>query len=69
MDCLDNFKGDAKKQIRHLIDDIKTALPSSYGNAYFQDMQERMRQLEEQVENTLLTLDRLQRMTKDLESL
>lgn len=69
VDCLDNFKGDAKKQIRHLIDDIKTALPSSYGNAYFQDMQERMRQLEEQVENTLLTLDRLQRMTKDLESL
>lgn len=68
-DCLDNFMGDAKKQIRNLIDDVKKALPSSYGNAYFQDMQERMRQLEEQVENTLLTLDRLQRMTKDLESL
>ena len=68
-DCLYNFKGDAKKQIRNFIADVKTALPSSYGNAYFQDMQERINQLEEQVENTLLTLDRLQRMAKDLESL
>jgi len=31
-------------------------------------MQARMEQLEEQVENTLLTLDRLQRMAKELEA-
>lgn len=68
-DCLDKLRGDAKKQISKLIADIKTALPSSYGNAYFRDMQERMEHLEEQVENTLLTLDRLQRMAKGLESL
>jgi hypothetical protein len=67
--CLDSFMGDSKKQVRKLIDDVRAALPSSYGNAYFQEMQERMGQLEEQVENALLTLDRLQRMAKDLEAL
>lgn len=66
---LDEFKGKANQQIRQLIGEVKYALPSSYGNAYFQSMQERITQLEEQVENTLLTLDRLQRMAKALETL
>ncbi len=66
---LDEFKGEASQQIRQLISEVKHALPLSYGNAYFQSMQERITQLEEQVENTLLTLDRLQRMAKALEAL
>ncbi|MGU0874453.1 dynamin family protein [Pseudomonas aeruginosa] len=66
---LQEFKGEANQQIRQLIGEVKHALPSSYGNAYFQSMQERMAQLEEQVENTLFTLDRLQRMAKALEAL
>jgi len=68
-DCLEQFKGESNKQIRHLVSEIKHSLPSSYGNAFFQDMQERITQLEEQVENLLLTLDRLQRMKKELEAL
>ena len=66
---LDEFKGEASQQIRQLIGEVKHALPSSYGNAFFQSMQERITQLEEQVENTLLTLDRLQRMAKALDAL
>lgn len=66
---LEEFKGEANQQIRQLISEIKHSLPSSYGNAYFQSMQERITQLEEQVENNLLTLDRLQRMAKVLEAL
>lgn len=66
---LDEFKGEAGKQIRHLIAEVKHALPTSYGDAFFKSMQERIAQLEEQVENTLLTLDRLQRMAKELEAL
>ncbi|HAQ88454.1 MAG TPA: hypothetical protein DCR78_18725 [Pseudomonas sp.] len=66
---LDAFKGEASKQIRQLIAEVKHALPTSYGDAFFKSMQERIAQLEEQVENTLLTLDRLQRMAKELEAL
>lgn len=65
---LDKLKGQAKQQIRHLKNDVTEKLPSSYGNAFFQDMHARMEQLEEQVGNALLTLDRLQRMAKDLEA-
>lgn len=65
---LDGLKGQAKKQIRHLAEDVTEKLPPSYGSAFFQDMQARMEQLEEQVENALLTLDRLQRMAKELEA-
>lgn len=65
---LDDLKGQAKKQIRHLMDDVTEKLPDSYGSAFFQDMQARMEQLEEQVGNALLTLDRLQRMAKELEA-
>ncbi|MHA6476281.1 dynamin family protein [Stutzerimonas sp. KH-1] len=66
---LEEFKGEASQQIRQLIGEVKHALPSSYGDAFFKSMQERIAQLEEQVENTLLTLDRLQRMAKALEAL
>ena len=66
---LDAFKGEASKQIRQLIAEVKHALPTSYGDAFFKSMKERIAQLEEQVENTLLTLDRLQRMAKELEAL
>ena len=65
---LDDLKGQAKRQIRHLMDDVTQSLPPSYGNAFFQDMQARIEQLEEQVGNALLTLDRLQRMAKELEA-
>lgn len=65
---LEALKGQAKQQIRHLKSDVTEKLPSSYGNAFFQDMHARMEQLEEQVGNALLTLDRLQRMAKDLEA-
>ena len=65
---LDDLKGQAKRQIRHLMDDVTQSLPPSYGNAFFQDMQVRIEQLEEQVGNALLTLDRLQRMAKELEA-
>jgi hypothetical protein len=65
---LDDLKGQASRQIRHLIDDVSRGLPSSYGDAFFKDMKERIEQLEEQVGNALLTLDRLQRMAKDLEA-
>lgn len=66
---LEEFKGQARQQIRQLIGEVKHALPASYGNAFFQSMQERITQLEQQVENALLTLDRLQRMAKALEAL
>ena len=66
---LEVLHGDANSQIRQLIDDVNDALPSSYGKAFFQSMQERITQLEEQVENILFTLDRLQRMAKALEAL
>lgn len=66
---LEAFSGEAKRQIRQLIGEVKHALPSSYGDAFFKSMQERIAQLEEQVENTLLTLDRFQRMAKALEAL
>lgn len=66
---LEVLKGDANRQIRQFIDDVNDALPSSYGNSFFESMQERITQLEEQVENILFTLDRLQRMAKALEAL
>ena len=59
----------ANSQIREFIEDINRALPSSYGRVFFESMQERITQLEEQVENILFTLDRLQRMSKALETL
>lgn len=65
---LQNLKGQASCQIRDFIDDIARGLPRSIGNDFFKDMQTRIEQLEEQVSNTLLTLDRLQRMAKDLEA-
>lgn len=63
-----DLKGQAQRQIRHLMADVTEKLPPSYGNAFFQDMQARIEQLEEQVGNALLTLDRLQRMAKELEA-
>jgi hypothetical protein len=65
---LDGLKGQAKKQIRNLMEDVTEKLPPSYGGEFFHDMQARMEQLEEQVDNALLTLDRLQRMAKELEA-
>jgi hypothetical protein len=65
---LQDFKGQAARQIRDFIDNIADNLPRSIGNDLFKDMETRIRQLEEQVDNSMLTLDRLQRMAKDLES-
>ncbi|SCW81527.1 dynamin family protein [Pseudomonas sp. NFACC05-1] len=65
---LDKLKRQAKQQIRFFKKDVTENLPPSYGKAFFQDMQDRIEQLEEQVGNALLTLDRLQRMAKELEA-
>lgn len=65
---LDELKGQAKRQIRNLTDDVTDKLPPSYGDQFFSDMHERIAQLEAQVENALLTLDRLNRMAQELEA-
>lgn len=65
---LQNLKGQATRQIREFTSDIANGLPRSIGDDFFKDMQTRIEQLEEQVDNALLTLDRLQRMAKDLEA-
>lgn len=65
---LQNLKGQATRQIRDFADDIDRNLPRSIGDDFFKDMQTRIEQLEMQVDNALLTLDRLQRMTKELEA-
>ena len=65
---LHDLNGQAKRQIRHLIDDVTHSLPHSYGNAFFADLQARISQLEAQVSNVLHTLDRLQRMAQELEA-
>jgi hypothetical protein len=61
------LKGQAEQQIRHFSEDIAGALPESIGNDVFQDMLARIKQLEGQVENAQLTLDRFERMARDLE--
>ncbi|MGO4659893.1 hypothetical protein AB4Z34_34735, partial [Ensifer sp. 2YAB10] len=65
---LQNLKGQATRQIRDFTDDITRRLPRFIGDDLFKDMQTRIEQLEKQVDNALLTLDRLQRMAKELEA-
>ncbi|MEJ7138856.1 dynamin family protein [Amphibiibacter pelophylacis] len=67
--ALEELRGDAESQVRQLIGEINESLPESYGKAFFQDMQARIDEFEEQVKNSLLTLDRLQRMAKELEAM
>lgn len=65
---LEKLKGQARTQIREFADDVPDRLPTSFSSAFFQDMRERMEQLEQQVDNALMTLDRLQRMARELEA-
>ena len=65
---LESLKRQALKQIREFADDVPDRLPTSFSSAFFQDMRERMEQLEQQVDNALMTLDRLQRMARELEA-
>ncbi len=65
---LQNLKGQATRQIRDFTNLIANGLPRSIGDEFFKDMHTRITQLEEQVSNAMLTLDRLQRMAKELEA-
>ncbi|MNH32760.1 hypothetical protein D3C79_932260 [compost metagenome] len=65
---LETLKAQARTQIREFTDDVPDRLPTSFSSAFFQDMRERTEQLEQQVDNALMTLDRLQRMARELEA-
>lgn len=68
-DALKRLEGQAKKQIRDFVEDTcERQMHSSIGKELFQDMQERIDQLEKDVNNRVLMLDRLQRMLKELEA-
>ena len=62
------FQDQAKRQINEFIHDVPDSLPDSFGAVFVLDIKARIKQLEGQVENALLTLDRLQRMAKELEA-
>lgn len=66
---LHQLEHQTRRQIRKLKDEIHAHLPSSFGAEFFKDMQARIHELEESVDNALLTLDRLRRMSKALEAL
>lgn len=65
---LNHFEHQAKRQIRAFKDDLREHIPHSFGEEFFKDMHARIHELQESVDNALLTLDRLRRMTKELEA-
>lgn len=68
-DALTRLESQAKKQIRVFVEDTcERQKHLSIGKDLFQDMQERIEQLEKDVNNRVLMLDRLQRMIKELEA-
>jgi len=66
---LHQLEHQTKRQIRTLKDGIHAHIPRSFGEEFFKDMQARIHELQESVDNALLTLDRLRRMSKALEAL
>lgn len=63
------LKGYASGYIHTFINELYERLPHSIADSVFKDMQERIQELEGQVNNVLMTIDRLQRMQNDLENM
>ena len=63
------LKDAATKYIFDFIDGLFSGMPISIAGTIFKDIQERIEELEEQVDNALFTLDRLERMQNDLENM
>lgn len=63
------LKEAATKYIYDFIGGLFSGMPISMAGTIFKDIQERIEELEAQVDNALLTLDRLQRMQTDLENM
>ncbi len=64
--ALQDLKRQAERQIRGFAQDAPDSLPRTLARDLFQDMRLRIQQLEEEVSNLLLTLDRLHRMATEL---
>jgi len=61
-----DLKVDAEKQIKRLSQNIAREMPRNFGGDLFLDMQQRITQLEQEIEYKSQSLDRLQRMIKSL---
>jgi len=62
------LKGKVRSQMGDFEDDLLNAMPDTIATEMFEDINARIEQLAEQVENSLQTLDRLQRLQKELEA-
>jgi tRNA U34 5-carboxymethylaminomethyl modifying GTPase MnmE/TrmE len=65
---LHHLEHQTKRKIRKMKDEIHEHIPRSFGENFFKDMHARIHELQESVDNALLSLDRLRRMAKALEA-